>query len=326
MQGVFEELKNEMLQKAEERGDVYREAVLDFIHRFDEKMAAYKKKAAHDHQHVIEQFIADKRLAGCSLGTLKNYRIELQGFKQQMDKPIHEITDVDIKAYLTGFEHLKRSTIATKTSILKSFFSYLMDEEMIQTNPTRKIKRVKEEKKQIRYLSMDEMLRIREAVGSDLRSRCMVEFLFETGCRVSEMVQIRLDQIDWLNRSVIVRGKGAKERVVYFHVNAHYYLKKYVESRLDNSPYLFAPKRGKVRALSTRVVQAEMKKIGEKANLNKRFHPHMLRHTLATHLLNKGMEISSVAEILGHEKLSTTQIYARITERRKKEEYSRYIA
>ncbi|ERI07253.1 site-specific tyrosine recombinase/integron integrase [Aneurinibacillus aneurinilyticus] len=324
---IYEEVLGEMLQKAEKRREAaYKEAVHDFIELINEKMTEHEKQASYDYQVAIEQFIADKRLAGCSTGTLKNYTLELQIFKKHINKPLQDITDADIKLYLGHFEHLKRATIATKTSILKSFFAYLMDEEIIQKNPMRKIKRVKEEKKQIRYLTMDEMLRIREAAGDNLRARCMLEFLFETGCRVSEMVQIRLDQIDWLNRSVIVRGKGAKERTVYFHVNAHYYLKKYLNTRLDNSPYLFAPRKGKARALSTRIVQSEIKKIGEKAGLNKRLHPHMLRHTLATHLLNKGMEISSVAEILGHEKLSTTQIYARITERRKKEEYIRYIA
>ncbi|WP_276913889.1 site-specific tyrosine recombinase/integron integrase [Aneurinibacillus aneurinilyticus] len=324
---IYGSLLEELLQKAERKKEIaYKEAVQDCIQLINEKINAYEKQATYDYQAAIEQFIADKRLTGCSPGTLKNYGLELQIFKKAINKPIQDVTDIDIKGYLSRFEHLKRATIATKTSILKSFFAYLIDEEIIQKNPMRKIKRIKDEKKQIRYLTMDEMLRIREAAGDDLRSRCMLEFLFETGCRVSEMVQVRLDQVDWLNRSVIVRGKGAKERTVYFHVNAHYYLKKYLNTRLDNSPYLFAPRKGKARVLSTRIVQSEIKKIGEKAGLNKRLHPHMLRHTLATHLLNKGMEISSVAEILGHEKLSTTQIYARITERRKKEEYSRYIA
>lgn len=324
---LLQEVISELQIKAEQdQRPGYKEAINDLLCLYEAKISDYEKNVKKRNGDIIDQFLADKKLAGCSLETIKNYRIELTKFKNEVNKSIEEINDSDIKAYLTGFESLKKSTIATKTSILRSFFTYLVDEEIISNNPMRKIKRIKEEKKQPKYLSMEELLRLREAAGQDLRLRAILEFLFETGCRISEMVNIDINQIDWNNRSIIVKGKGAKERTVFFHTGTFYYLKKYLDSRLDSSPALFVTKIGGAKRIHPRTVQMELNKLGKKAYINKRIHPHMLRHTFATHLLNKGMDIATVGELLGHEKLSTTQHYARVTEQRKKEEYSRFIA
>ncbi|KIV58950.1 hypothetical protein TS64_04095 [Aneurinibacillus migulanus] len=324
---IMEEVVSELMMNAKvNQKEGYKEAVNDLLALLDSKVAEHEKNIEFNNEELIEKFLADKKLAGCAPGTIKNYQLELQKFKKAINKRVEDINDNDIKAYLASFKGIKNSTTSTKISILKSFFSFLLDEELIIKSPLRRIKRVKEEKNQPKYLRMDEMLQLREAVGDNLRLRSMCEFLFETGCRIGEMVALNIDDIDWESRSVKVRGKGSKERTVYFHTNTSYYLKKYLDRRLDNHPALFTTKIGEPRRVHPRSVQIEIKKLGKKAQIKKGIHPHMFRHTLATHLLNKGMEISTVSEILGHEKLSTTQIYARVTEQRKKEEYNRFIA
>lgn len=304
----------------------HKKLISSIIHWIQEKVESIEDKIDNHNLDLIDRFLADKQLSGCSKGTIMNYRLELHVFKNSIQKTLTDISDVDIKNYLSSFTHLKKSTLTTKLSVLRTFFSYLVDEEIIFKNPLKKIKKIKEEKKQPKYLNMDELLQLREAIGDNLRLRSIFEFLYETGCRLSEIVDLNIDQIDWTNRSVLVKGKGSKERTVFFHTSTHYYLKKYLESRLDKHPALFITKIGEPRRMHPRTVQAEFKELGSKAGIGKKFHPHMLRHTFSTHLLNKGMDIATLAELLGHEKLSTTQIYAKITEQRKKEAYHRYIS
>lgn len=324
---VIQEILEEMRKRSVKDGrECYSEIVNDLTIVVEEKLQKYEADVEKKIGDLIEMFLSDKKLAGCSAGTISNYRLELNKFKQYVTKAIDELTAHDIKHYLSGFEHLKKSTLATKISTIKSFFSFLFDEEIIEKNPMRKIKRVKEEKNQPKYLNMDELLRLREACGSDIRKRAILEFLFESGCRISEIVGININDIDWSNRSVVVKGKGSKERTVYFHTNTFFFLKRYLAEREDNCPALFVTKIGEAKRIHPRSIQLELKQLGKLSGIEKRLHPHVLRHSFATHLLNRGMDIATVSELLGHEKLSTTQIYARVTEQKKKQDYNRYIA
>jgi integrase/recombinase XerD len=172
---------------------------------------------------------------------------------------------------------------------------------------------------------MVEILKLREACKNDLRTRALLEILFETGCRVSEIVGVNREDINWEKRSIKIFGKGSKERTVYFHVNTYFYLTKYLATREDPHPALFVTKINPTERLHARSIQIIIKDLGKKANLTKNIHPHALRHTFGTYLLNKGMDISIVSELLGHERLSTTQIYAKLTESRKSSEYLKYF-
>lgn len=272
----------------------------------------------------IEMFLAAKQLEGMSPVTLKNYRLQLRIFADRVKKRVEDITAADIRAYLAGFSHLKPVSIAGKLSILKSFFSWLTAEEIIQRDPTLKIKPPKKEKRLPKALSIEELEMLREACQT-YRQRALVEVLYATGCRLSEVRNLNRDDIDFTTQSARVIGKGNKEREVFFSFKALYHLKKYLMSRLDTEKALFITERRPYRRLSNRGIQREIAIIAERAGLEKRVSPHVLRHTFTTLTLNNGADIVAVQHLLGHADPSTTQGYAVLSDEKKREQHRKYL-
>ena len=154
----------------------------------------------------------------------------------------------------------------------------------------------------------------------------MLEVYYATGCRLSEVQKMDRDDIDYQGMSAKVIGKGKKERVVYFSHKAIYHLKKYLMRRVDQEPALFITERQPYRRLSPRGIQREVRIIADRSGIKKRIHPHVLRHTFATDLLNNGADLASVQALLGHEDPATTQIYAVVTDERKRQAHKQYHA
>lgn len=281
-------------------------------------------EAHPDLQDKISLFLAAKRLEGCSTNTLKGYGIELRIFAQGMPKAAGEITTADIRTYLGRFPQLKVSSISSKLSILKSFFGWLTAEEIIDRDPSRKLKLPKKEKRLPKALTLDELQAIRKGCKTP-RQRALIEVLYATGCRLSEVIGLDKDKIDWENQCALVIGKGNKEREVYFSSKALRYLRKYLMSRLDACDALLVTERKPHRRISARAIQREVKIIARQAGMTKNVHPHILRHTFATLTLNNGADLSTVQELLGHDDPATTQIYSRVTAERKKEQYKKYL-
>ncbi|MCR4437347.1 MAG: tyrosine-type recombinase/integrase [Eubacteriales bacterium] len=297
---------------------------------FGRILSAYEIKPAlasgthTDLRDKINLFLSAKRLEGLSEHTLDGYLIELRIFAKDIPKPVSEITTNDIRAYLGRFPHLKISSISRKLSVLKSFFGWLTAEEILPRDPTRKIKPPKKEKRLPKALNIEELEMLREGCRT-FRQRALIEVLYATGCRLSEVIGLEKEKIDWQNGTARVVGKGNKEREVYFSFKALYHLKKYLMSRLDNVPALLITERKPYRRLSARAIQREVKIIAEQAGLKKNVHPHILRHTFATLTLNNGADLSAVQALLGHESPATTQIYAQVTEERKREQYKKFL-
>jgi integrase/recombinase XerD len=293
-------------------------------------LAAYDIKPAKiliSHPDIAEKvklFLAAKRLEGLSPSTLAGYGIELRIFGSHFQKPVKEITTSDIRDFLSRFEGLKLSSLARKLSVLKSFFSWLADEEMIDKDPTRKIKPPKTEKRLPKALSIEELEMMREMCKTT-RERAMVEVFYATGGRLSEIQQLDRQDIDWVEKSSKVLGKGNKEREVFLSVKASYHLKKYLSSREDDNSALFVTERKPHRRLSKRGIQREFKIIAARAGIKKRVHPHVMRHTMATLTLNNGADLVAVQELLGHVDPGTTQVYAQLSNERKKESHRRYL-
>lgn len=216
------------------------------------------------------------------------------------------------------------SSIAKKLSVLKSFFSWLADEEIIQKDPTRRIKSPKKEKRLPNALTIEELEMLREACTT-YRERSLVEVLYATGGRLSEVQALNRNDIDWQNKSAKIIGKGNKERDVYFSFKALYHLKKYLKSRDDLVPALFITERKPYRRLSNRSIQRAIDNIAERSEINKKISPHTFRHTLSTLMLENGADITAIQKILGHSDLNTTQIYAQISDTRKQEQYNRHM-
>jgi len=277
-----------------------------------------------DIRQKVDLFLAAKRLEGLSGLTLDGYQLELMIFSKYVQKPIEYISTADIRLFLGEFPHLKNSSIAKKMSVLKSFFGWLTEEEIIHKDPTRKIKPTRKEQRIPKVLTIEELEMLREACKTE-RERALLETLYATGGRLSEIQQLNKDDINWQGMSALVVGKGDKEREVFFSFKAFYHLKKYLKVRKDNEPALFVTERRPYRRISNRAIQREIKNIAFRAGIAKNVHPHTLRHTFATLTLNNGADISTIQSILGHSNPATTQVYATVSGEYKREQYKKCL-
>lgn len=152
----------------------------------------------------------------------------------------------------------------------------------------------------------------------------MFEFMFSTGCRIGEIVSLEKIRINWSNRSAIVLGKGDKEREVYFNIRCEIWLKRYLDQREDSDPAIFVTERYPHR-MSISQMRYIIKRISNRALITKTIHPHQLRHSYATHLLNNGAPLEVIQSLLGHEKSETTRIYAQLSVSLRQELYRKYF-
>jgi len=237
------------------------------------------------------------------------------------------------RAYMAVLDEKQysKSTIARKLATLRSFYKFLVRRNRITSNPVTAIRTPKQEKKLPRFLEYEEVKRLLETPPMNnwlgARDRAILESLYSTGMRVSEIVALNMDDIDFLGEVVHIRGKGKKERIAPIGSSALQVIQHYMEYRnkraQNNSNFdskiLFVNKHG--RRLSTRSVRRKMDKYLKMAGLDPSISPHTLRHSFATHMLNNGADLRSVQELLGHQSLSTTQIYTHLSTGRLKEVY-----
>ncbi|WNS77345.1 tyrosine-type recombinase/integrase [Bacillus sp. DTU_2020_1000418_1_SI_GHA_SEK_038] len=242
-----------------------------------------------DLEDKIQLFISAKKLEGLSSITLDNYLMELSMFADIVKKKAEDITTADVRMYLSQDGTLKMSTIRKKLSVIKSFFSWLASEEYIKRDPTTKLIAPKEEYRLPKSLSIQELEMLRESCDT-VRQRAFLEILYATGCRLSEVHGLDKADINLQNMSTLVIGKGDKQREVYFSIRAMYHLDKYLKGRNDNCEALMITERKPYRRLSKRGIQREIGIIAQKAGLQDKVSPHVLRHTFATLTLNNGAE------------------------------------
>ncbi|MGM9600679.1 MAG: site-specific tyrosine recombinase/integron integrase [Faecousia sp.] len=276
----------------------------------------------------IKYYLGAKRIEGLSPRTLANYKYTLELFSERVNKSASRITTDDIRGYITYLSdtrHLAETSLQTHINTLRAFFGWLYMEEKIKKNPMLKIRSLKLDKKNARQaLSVEELERLRDACDG-YREKALVEFLVSTGCRLSEVTQLRADDLNFSDRSVLVTGKGDKDRVVYFSVRARLMLQEYIKERKGGDG-LFVSTKAPYLPLKQRAIQRIIQAISERAGLSIRVHPHLLRHTFATHALNAGMDVTAIQRLLGHEDISTTQIYAAMNEDVIKHQYNKYVS
>lgn len=238
-----------------------------------------------------------------------------------------------IRRYMAdlGSHHYSKSTTARKLATLRSFYKFLVKRDYVTSNPVVSIKTPKQEKKLPKFLEYEQVVRLLNTPPSTTwlgaRDRAMLEVLYSTGMRVSELVSLNMDDVDFLGEVIHIRGKGKKERLCPIGSSALQSIQHYIEfrnRRMANdsnfdSRVLFANKHGK--RLSTRSVRRKMDKYLVEAGLDPGISPHTLRHSFATHMLNNGADLRCVQELLGHQSLSTTQIYTHVTTSRMNEQY-----
>lgn len=259
--------------------------------------------------------------------TIKSYQLDLTDFFRYVEsKKINylTITNHDVRGYLKYLDscNLKNSTISRRISTLRTFYNYLVDENIVENNVFHNVKNPKLEKKLPNYLNYNEMEELLESIDisttEGLEKRLLIEMFYSTGCRVSEMINVKISDIDFTNKTIRIMGKGSKERIVYFGDYASKYLDNYL-SKVKCDKYLFTNKKGEKLTINEveQIVKDIMKHISIKTHVT----PHTLRHTFATHLLNNGADIKTVQELLGHANLSTTGIYTHVSSDRLKDIY-----
>lgn len=260
---------------------------------------------------------------GFSDYTIKNYEIDLKDFYDfVLDKKI----DIDlIRKYLKKLYEKKYSnrSISRKVSSLKSYFKYLQSEGLIKDNPMSLISNPKVEKTLPNYLNYDDLEKLLNFPDKDnkygLRDALILEMLYSTGIRVSELANMELKNINFSERKILILGKGNKERYVYFGTICADLMDKYLRLDHRNSPYLLIGKRN--NKLNEREIRKIVTDTAKKAGIAVKVSPHTLRHTYATHMLNDGADLKSVGDLLGHESLSTTQIYTHVSNERLRQVY-----
>jgi len=253
--------------------------------------------------------------------------------KADVDQMLFSTQTDDVRAYLAFLNerNYSKATVARKLATLRSFYKFLVKRKQLGSNPVIVVRTPKQEKKLPRFLEYDQVKRLLETPPMDnwlgARDRAIMETLYSTGMRVSELVALNMDDIDFLGEIVHIRGKNKKERIAPISSSALQVIQHYLEFRNKraqnntnfDSRILFVNKHG--RHLSTRSVRRKMDKYLKMAGLDPSISPHTLRHSFATHMLNNGADLRSVQELLGHQSLSTTQIYTHLTTGRLKEVY-----
>ena len=265
-----------------------------------------------------------------SILTIDNYQRDINDFFEYLNNfniKYNAITKQDVINYLKFLDECKLSnaTISRHLSSLRTFYNYLVNHNIIKTNPFNRVSNPKKEMKLPTYLYEDEIRDILDNLSDEdiykRRDRLIMELFYSTGMRLNELSNIKLNDIN--GDEIRVLGKGRKERIVYLDKIAKKLLNDYLDNdRSDFKPidsYLILNKDGK--RLSNRSIENIVNRIIKEASIQKHVTPHTIRHSFATHMLNNGCDLKVVQELLGHESLSTTQIYTHITNDRIKEVY-----
>jgi len=266
-----------------------------------------------------------------SENTITNYRVDILEFNNFMNNNLLGISKDDVNNYLKYLYDLKlsKSSISRKLSSLRSFYNYLVKKEITNTNYFKRVKNPKKEGNLPKFVKEDEVKKMfgipdtRSWIG--IRNLLIIRMLYATGMRVSELVNVKTNDINITDHTIRVLGKGSKERIVVFGYHTEDALNDYLnrgrrQVDFHGSPYLFLNKDG--NKLSARYVRKIIDDIIFKASIEHHVSPHMLRHTFATGMLNNGADLVSVKDLLGHESLNTTSIYTHVSDEKIREVYN----
>lgn len=280
---------------------------------------------------VVKFYIASMAVENCKKTTLSGYKYALINFFSTVRKPYASITANDVRCYLHKEETEKNWQPTTKEHarvILNSFFNWLVDNEYLNRNPMKSIKPTRLPKKKPQPLKQIELEIFRDACRTN-REKALVDFLFSTGCRISEAIAMKIEDVDWRDRSVIIHhGKGDKQRITYFNAEAEISLRKYLDEREGNDNHLFVKTRAPYNEVTKEALEQEIRNIRDrvKDKLQIKVSPHTFRRTMGTTAIEHGCPIEKVKELLGHESLDTTMRYVTITQNEVKQAHSKYLA
>lgn len=293
---------------------------------------------------ILKMYLVSKKIDGLSDRTLRGYEKELNRLLHMyIKKSCLEYTGEDLKFHfarrMIDNPNLSKVTLNNERRYFSAFFQWLNDNDYIVKNPMKAIKMMKEDKTIKKAFTEEEVERMREKLIErekqsfskkdkeiNTRNIAIFEFLLSTGCRVSELTNAKMKNLDLVNKEVIVFGKGAKERTCYLNTKSVMALQKYLDIRHIDSDYIFIPYETsfKYDHIEKSLVEVLVRELGRECGIEKS-HPHKFRRTCATWALNKGMPIEEVQEMLGHEQMDTTLIYAKVNKKNVKASHEKYL-
>ena len=275
----------------------------------------------------MDDFLMSKALEGKSPETINRYRYELNRLLSYVNKGVEDILPGDISGYMRMYKKIRQvsnQTLKNVRTVYSSFFAWLRDRDRIRKNPMILVEDIKAEqiiKKPFTDEEREKMLR----VCTSLRDKAMLEFLYSTAVRVSEFIRLNRDDIRFGNKTLIVYGKGGKERRVYLNERTNMYLKEYMQSRTDDNPALFVGIRIPHGRMTKAGVEDTIRRIGKKAGVQKA-HPHRFRRTSITNALNRGMPMQEAMIFAGHAKPETTMRYCTVDHESVQYHHKKYLS
>lgn len=273
----------------------------------------------------LNMYLATLRIEGKSPATLEQYYLRIRQMLTFIGKEAADITLYDLRYYLACYRKVRKvsnTTLDTVRRYIRAFFGWLSAEGHISQNPAAALKPIQRQQVLKKEYSPVELEKIRNACQTK-RDIALIEVLYATGARVSEISGLNISDVDFDRLEVKVLGKGNKERIVYITERCAMYLKEYIESRKDYEDSLFVSTRAPHDRLKKAGIERALRGLGKRAGVEN-VHPHRYRRTLATNLINRGCNIQDVQQILGHSDISTTQIYYVHNQETTKAAYKRY--
>ena len=276
----------------------------------------------YDFNEMIDDYLIELEISNYSENTIKTYESIINNFHEYLKKQ-EKLYDGRqfLRAFKKYIQHLKRDKDVTQnyiylvTVVVKKFLEF---NQIFFLDEVGAPKRTKSLPKSLNEVEVESLLNAvswnedesTSKISRKMRDKLILTLLYSTGLRVSELVNLIIKDIDFDERTMLIRGKGDKDRVVLFDKNAKALIIKYLNLREQDNKYLFVNKQG--NPLTPRYIQLMIKKYGEEAGIKKKVTPHVLRHSYATHLLKNGVDIRVIQQLLGHASLSTTQIYTNV--------------
>lgn len=278
---------------------------------------------------ILMEYLACKSLQGLSKQTLTNYRLALIRFLLTVNKPLPEMQSSDVRLYLYQYQQKRGISNRSLDSLrgkLCSFFQWAVAEGKIGSDPMQAIPPIKYTKTPRTALSQLELEYIRKQCYA-LREKAVVELLYSTGCRVSELCGMKRGDVDWNRKTIQVFGKGGKYRTTYLNAKAIVSLQDYLASREDDDEHLIVSERQPHQGLTRFAVEHIVRNISNRAYraTGKRVTPHIFRHTTATQAMASGMPVQNISRMLGHAQVETTMIYAEVRPDDVQRDHERFV-
>lgn len=262
---------------------------------------------------LVKTYIVIRGIEGLSKKTLEGYTRQLMNFAKWLRCPIKDLTANDIRLYLYEYQTqrgISNRSLDSLRSALAPFFAWAANEGHIQVNPMQAIKPIKHERRPRQALTQIELEYLRKACVTP-RETAIIEILYSTGCRVSELCGIKLSDINWHTGEVKLLGKGNKHRISYLNAKAEVAVKEYLRTRRSDSIFLVCNDIGGGQMKKENVEKVVRRICDRCPELGRKITPHVLRHTTATQALKSGMPVQDIQQLLGHESIATTMIYAK---------------